>query len=164
MKRMVLLNREGDAPGMNAAIRSVVQVGIDKVWQLFGFRHGFSGLITNNVMPLGTLDVSGIIQQGGIILGSARCPEFKTENGRLGFDLRVKTLEHVQRGGAPSAYDRLLATRLGAGEVEHLTRGEHGVLVGLVKDEISSTPLAGVVSNKKPLDLTLREPAKMLAR
>lgn len=117
--------------------------------RIFGFRHGYSGLITNNVVPLGARDVSGIIQQGGTILGSARCPEFKAENERLGFDLRVTRLGHVQRGGTPSAYDSLLATRLGAGEVERLTRGEHGVLVGLVKGEIVSTPLAEVVSNKK---------------
>jgi 6-phosphofructokinase 1 len=323
MKRMAVLTSGGDAPGMNAAIRSVVRVGIDKGWQLFGIRHGYSGLITNNIMLLGARDVSGIIQQGGTMLGSARCPEFKTEEGRLqalhvlaeheiealvviggggsqtgahalsqmgfpvigvastidndlygsditigvdtalnialeaidrlkvtalsheraflievmgrgcgylalmagiaggteaivipevetdpeavadelrsayergqahalvvvaegarynavaladyfkehherlGFDLRVTTLGHVQRGGAPSAYDRLLATRLGADAVERLTRGEHGVLVGLVRGEIAATPLTEVVANKKPLDLRLLELARMLAR
>lgn len=69
-----------------------------------------------------------------------------------------------KRGGAPSAYDRLLATRLGAGAVERLTCGEHGVLVGLVKGEIASTPLTEVVANKKLLDLRLLELAQMLAR
>ncbi|MDP1546383.1 MAG: 6-phosphofructokinase [Anaerolineales bacterium] len=61
----------------------VVRVGIDKVWEIMGIRHGCAGLITNNVIPLGASDVSGIIQQGGTMLGSARCPEFKTEDGRL---------------------------------------------------------------------------------
>ena len=323
MKRMAVLTSGGDAPGMNAAIRSVVRVGIDKGWQMMGIRHGYTGLITNNVILLGARDVSGIIQQGGTMLGSARCPEFKTEEGRLqalrvlaehnieamviiggggsqtgahalsqmgfpvigvastidndlygsditigvdtalnialeaidrlkvtalsheraflievmgrdcgylalmagiaggteaivipevdttpeavaddlrsayergqahalvvvaegakynaaalaeyfkkhcerlGFDLRVTTLGHVQRGGAPSAYDRLLATRLGANAVERLTRGEHGVLVGLVNGEIAATPLTEVVANKKPLDLRLLELARMLAR
>ncbi len=323
MKRMAVLTSGGDAPGMNAAIRSVVRVGIDKGWQILGIRHGYSGLIANNVVPLGARDVSGIIQQGGTMLGSARCPEFKTEAGRLqalrvlreheiealviiggggsqtgaqalsqlgfpvvgvastidndlygsditigvdtalnialeaidrlkvtalsheraflievmgrgcgylalmagiaggaeaivipevetnpealanelrsayergqahalvvvaegarynaaalaayfkehherlGFDLRVTTLGHVQRGGAPSAYDRLLATRLGAEAVERLTRGEHALLVGLVKGEIASTPLAEVVANKKPLDLRLLELARMLTK
>jgi 6-phosphofructokinase 1 len=308
---------------MNAAIRSVVRVGIDKGWQIFGIRHGYAGLITNNVVSLGARDVSGIIQQGGTMLGSARCPEFKVEDGRLqalhvlaeheikalvviggggsqtgahalsqmgfpvigvastidndlygsditigvdtalnialeaidrlkvtalsheraflvevmgrgcgylalmagiaggteaivipevetdpeavanelrgayergqahalvvvaegakynaaalaeyfkkhcerlGFDLRVTMLGHVQRGGAPSAYDRLLATRLGADAVERLTRGEHGVLVGLVRGEIAATPLTEVVANKKTLDLRLLELARMLAR
>lgn len=323
MKRMAVLTSGGDAPGMNAAIRSVVRVGIDMGWQLFGIRHGYSGLIHNNVIPLGARDVSGIIQQGGTMLGSARCPEFKTEDGRLqalrvlkeheieamviiggggsqtgaqalsqmgfpvigvastidndlygsdisigvdtalnialeaidrlkvtalsheraflievmgrdcgylalmagiaggteaivipevethpealadelrsayergqahalvvvaegakynaealadyfkehherlGFDLRVTTLGHVQRGGAPSAYDRLLATRLGADAVERLTRGEHGVLVGFVKGDIKATSLTEVVANKKPLDLHLLELARMLAK
>ena len=320
---MAVLTSGGDAPGMNAAIRSVVRVGIDKGWQVFGIRHGYSGLIRNNVIPLGARDVSGIIQQGGTMLGSARCPEFKTEDGRLqalhvlkeheieglviiggggsqtgayalsqmgfpvigvastidndlygsditigvdtalnialeaidrlkvtalsheraflievmgrdcgylalmagiaggteaivipevetnpealaaelrsayergqahalvvvaegarynaealadyfkqhherlGFDLRATTLGHVQRGGAPSAYDRLLATRLGADAVERLTRGEHGVLVGFVKGEIKATSLTEVVANKKPLDLRLLELARMLAK
>ena len=323
MKRMAVLTSGGDAPGMNAAIRSVVRVGIDMGWQLFGIQHGYSGLIDNNVISLGARDVSGIIQKGGTMLGSARCPEFKTEDGRLqalrvlkeheiealviiggggsqtgahalsqmgfpvigvastidndlygsditigvdtalnialeaidrlkvtalsheraflvevmgrdcgylalmagiaggteaivipevetnpealadelrrayergqahalvvvaegatynaealaeyfkehherlGFDLRVTTLGHVQRGGAPSAYDRLLATRLGADAVERLTRGEHGVLVGFIKGEIKATPLTEVVANKKPLDLRLLELARMLAR
>lgn len=61
----------------------VVRVGIDKVWEIMGIRHGYAGLITNNVIPLGARDVSGIIQQGGPMLGSARCPEFKTDDGRL---------------------------------------------------------------------------------
>ena len=82
MKRLAVLTSGGDAPGMNAAIRSVVRVGIDKGWQILGIRHGYAGLISNNVVPLGARDVSGIIQQGGTMLGSARCPEFKTEAGR----------------------------------------------------------------------------------
>jgi 6-phosphofructokinase 1 len=323
MKRMAVLTSGGDAPGMNAAIRSVVRIGIDKGWQILGIRQGYSGLIANNVVPLGARDVSGIIQQGGTMLGSARCPAFKTEAGRLqalgvlreheieavviiggngsqagahalsqlgfpvagvastidndlygsditigvdtalnialeaidrlkvtalsheraflievmgrgcgylalmagiaggaeaivipevetnpevlageirsayergqahalvvvaegarynaaaladffkehherlGFDLRVTTLGHVQRGGAPSAYDRLLATRFAAQAVEHLTRGEHGLLVGLLKGEIASTPLVEVVANKKSLDSRLLELARMLAR
>jgi 6-phosphofructokinase 1 len=83
MKRLAVLTSGGDAPGMNAAIRSVVRVGINKGWQIMGVQHGYTGLITNNVMSLGARDVSGIIQKGGTMLGSARCPEFKTEDGRL---------------------------------------------------------------------------------
>jgi 6-phosphofructokinase 1 len=323
MKRMAVLTSGGDAPGMNAAIRSVVRVGINAGWEVLGIQHGYAGLIADNVVPLGARAVSGIIQQGGTILGSARCPEFKTEaaqwqalrvlrkheieavviiggNGsqagayalsqldfpvigvastidndlygsditigvdtalnialeaidrlkvtassheraflievmghgcgylalmagiaggaeaivipevetdpevvatelrsayergkahavvvvaegarynaaalaryfeehheRLGFDLRVTTLGHVQRGGAPSAYDRLLATRLAADATERVVYGEHGVLVGLVKGEIAATPLAEVVANKKPLDPRLLELVRVLAK
>jgi 6-phosphofructokinase 1 len=323
MKRIAVLTSGGDAPGMNAAIRAVVRVGIDKGWQVMGIQHGYAGLIADNVMPLDARAVSGIIQQGGTMLGSARCPEFKTEparlealrvlrkheieavviiggNGsqtgahalsqldfpvigvsstidndlygvditigvdtalnialeaidrlkvtaasheraflvevmghgygylalmagiaggaeaivipevetdpeavanelrsayergknhalvvvaegarynaaglagyfqehheRLGFGLRVTTLGHVQRGGAPTAYDRLLATRLGAEAVERLAHGEHGILVGLIKGGIASVPLVEVVANKKTLDPRLLELARVLAK
>ena len=323
MKRIAVLTSGGDAPGMNAAIRAVVRTGIEKGWEVFGAHHGYMGLIAGDMAPLGARDVGGIIQQGGTVLGSARCPEFKTEDGRLkalralhqqdidalviiggngsqtgahalsqmgfpvvgvastidndlygteisigvdtaldvaleaidrlkvtasshqraflvevmgrecgylalvagiaggaeaivipemetdpevlaaelraayergkahalvvvaegarynaeelaryfqahhdrlGFELRVTTLGHVQRGGAPGAFDRLLATRLGAAATEHLARGEHGVLVGLLRGEIAATPLAEVVANKKPLDLRLLELACVLAR
>ena len=55
---------------------------------------------------------------------------FEQHKERLGFDLRVTTLGHVQRGGVPGAFDRLLATRLGAAAVDYLARGEHGNLIG----------------------------------
>jgi 6-phosphofructokinase 1 len=89
---------------------------------------------------------------------------FKEHRERLGFDLRVTILGHIQRGGAPGVFDRLLATRFGAAATEHLARGEHGVLVGLIKGEIAATPLNEVVANKKPLDPGLFELARALAK
>jgi len=323
MKRIAALTSGGDAPGMNAAIRAVVRTGIEKGWEVFGVEHGYMGLIADNIRPLGARNVGGIIQLGGTMLGSARCSDFKTVNGRrealrtlhqheiealvviggngsqagahelsrmdfpvvgvastidndlygsevtigvdtalnialeaidrlkvtasshqraflievmgrecgylaliagitggaeaviipevetspesvaaalrtayergkphalavvaegaqynaaglaryfeehreeLGFQLRVTTLGHVQRGGAPGAYDRLLATRLGAAATDCLARGEHGVLVGLIKGEITATPLAEVVTKKKPLDPELLKLATVLAK
>ncbi|MEN4013298.1 MAG: 6-phosphofructokinase [Bellilinea sp.] len=87
---------------------------------------------------------------------------FEQHRDRLGFDLRVTILGHVQRGGDPGAYDRILASRLGAGAVEALDRGEYGVLVGMVKSQVTTTPLEEVVNNKKQIDLKLFELAKML--
>ncbi|NIN95173.1 MAG: ATP-dependent 6-phosphofructokinase [Anaerolineae bacterium] len=89
---------------------------------------------------------------------------FQEHRERLGFELRVTILGHVQRGGVPGPFDRLLATRLGAAATEHLARGQHGLLVGLLKGEIAATPLAEVVANKKPLDLRLLELARVLAQ
>ena len=83
MKRIAVLTSGGDAPGMNAAIRSIVRTGIDKGWDVFGICHGYAGLIGGDMELMGTRAVSHIIQEGGTILGSARCPEFKTEEGRL---------------------------------------------------------------------------------
>jgi 6-phosphofructokinase 1 len=323
MKRIAVLTSGGDAPGMNAAIRAVVRTGIDKEWEVFGVHHGFVGLVNDNIVPMGARDVGGIIQQGGTILGSSRCPEFQTEegriralrtlrqhdiealiviggngsqkgafalsqmdypvigiastidndlygseitigvdtalnialeaidrlkitasshqraflvevmgrdcgylalmsgiaggaefvvipeietdpetiaaqlradygrgkahalvvvaegaeynaeklqsyfqehHGRLGFELRVTILGHVQRGGAPGAFDRLLGTRMGAAATERLAVGEHGILVGMVQGEIGATPLAEVATNKKKLDLRLLDLARALNR
>jgi 6-phosphofructokinase 1 len=308
---------------MNAAIRAVVRMGVDKGWEMFGVRNGYAGLLDPQIEPLGARDVGGILQYGGTFLGSGRVPAFKNEevravamrnlgerkidglvviggNGsqagalalsrmglevvgvastidndlcgsevtigvdtalnialeaidrlrvtaashkraflvevmgrkcgylalmagiaggadavvlpeadtdpdaladrlhgahargklhalvvvaegarynaqglaahfetnreRLGFDLRVTTLGHVQRGGEPSAFDRLLATRLAAGAIDHLARGSHGRLMGLVKGEIRSTPLEDVVGQPKALDLSLLELQRALAK
>lgn len=321
MKRIAVLTSGGDASGMNSAIRAVVRTGLDKGWAVFGVHHGYAGLIDDNVAALGARDVGGIIQQGGTILGSSRCPEFKTEegrskalrtlrqhdidalvviggngsqagayelskmdypvigvastidndihgsemtigvdtalnialeaidrlkitasshqrafvvevmgrdcgylalmagiaggaefiiipeidtspetvanrlradyqkgkahalvvvaegayynaqklqnyfkehHGRLGFELRITTLGHVQRGGAPSAFDRLLGTRMGAAATEHLARVEYGIMVGLVNGNLAATSLADVVANKKHLDTSLLELARAL--
>lgn len=82
MKRIAVLTSGGDAPGMNAAIRAVVRTGIEKGWEVLGVEHGFAGLIAGKLRPLGARDVGEIMQRGGTMLGSARCPEFKTEEGR----------------------------------------------------------------------------------
>ena len=321
MKRIGVLTSGGDAPGMNAAIRAVVRTGLSKGWEVMGIRNGYDGLYNDIIVPMGARDVGGIIQQGGTALGSSRCPEFKTPEGRqqalrvleahaiealvviggngsqtgayelsrmgfpvvgvastidndlygseitigvdtaldvalvaidqlkvtasshhrafivevmgrdcgylalmtgigggaeyivipefetdaedvvnairkayergkrhalivvaegakynargldqyfakrhedTGFDLRITTLGHVQRGGTPGAFDRLLATRLGAAATEYLAQGKFGVLAGLNKNQITPTPLAEVVSTKKPLDLSLLKLSQVL--
>lgn len=323
MRHIAVLTSGGDAPGMNAAIRAVVRSGVAKGWEVFGIHQGFAGLIAGNIQAMGRRDVGGIIQRGGTVLGSARCPEFKTEAGRamalralnqhnidalvviggngsqtgayalskmdfpvvgiastidndlygseitigvdtalnvaleaidrlkvtasshsraflvevmgrdcgylalmagiaggaeaivvpeievppeavadeiqsafvrgkshgivivaegahynaeklaayfkeheeeLGFDLRVTKLGHVQRGGEPMAFDRILATRLGAGATAALERGEQSVLVGLNKSEVTSTPLEEVVNSHKPINQDLFELAGILAK
>jgi 6-phosphofructokinase 1 len=89
---------------------------------------------------------------------------FAEHRQRLGFELRATILGHVQRGGTPGAFDRLLATRFGAAAVDRLASGENGALVGLLLGQIATTPLAEVVANKKPLDLSLLELARVLSR
>lgn len=323
MKRIAVLTSGGDAPGMNAALRAVVRTALAQNWEVFGVRHGFAGLIGGDFWSLGQRDVGGIIQRGGTMLGSARCPEMKTEEGqiqalrqlrehnvdalvviggngsqqgacalsqlglpvvgvastidndlsgseitigvdtalnialeaidrlkvtasshqraflvetmgrhcgyialmtgiaggaeaivipeidtdpeviaedirqayergkphalvvvaegakynadglvkyfkehheRLGFDLRATTLGHVQRGGTPGVFDRMLATRLGAGAVDALVQGKTNILVGWQKGELHTTPLSEVVSNEKILDVGLMDLARVLAQ
>lgn len=323
MKRIAVLTSGGDAPGMNAAIRAAVRGGIAKGWDVYGVRNGYQGLINGSLTPLGARDVGGIIQRGGTMLGSARCPDFQSETGRrkalralnqygiealiviggngsqtgayafsqmgfpvvgvastidndlcgsditigvdtalnigleaidrlkvtasshqraflvevmgrgcgylalmvgiaggaesviipevdtdpelvaeeirlaydhgkphalivvaegakynaatlaeyfqrhrgrLGFDLRVTTLGHVQRGGTPTAFDRLLATRLAAGAIDELAAGNFGVLIGYIAGEVQASPFAEIVRCKKELDRNLFELAGVLAR
>ncbi len=323
MRKIAVLTSGGDAPGMNAAIRAVVRTGIDQGWEVFGVRHGYSGLIYGNMEPMTAREVGGIIQEGGTVLGSARAPEFKTEeaqqsalrmlrrnrieglvviggngsqkgsealarhgypvvgiastidndlygtdislgvdtalevaleaidrlkvtasshtrafvvevmgrdtgylalasavaggadyvvipeveidpedlvnevrgayergkahamivvaegarynaNGlmeyftkhqaRIGFELRVTILGYVQRGGAPTAFDRFLGTRFGAYAVDCLERGETGVLVGLKGNRVGTTPLSEVVANRKTVDLSLFKLVEVLSR
>jgi len=89
---------------------------------------------------------------------------FREHRERLGFDLRDVKLGHVQRGGAPTAFDRILATRFAAAAVESLARQQYGVLIGLNHGEITATPLAQIVGKKKPLDPCLLQLASVLAR
>ena len=105
-----------------------------------------------------------VVAEGARYNAAALARYFEEHHERLGFDLRVTTLGHVQRGGAPSAYDRLLATRLAADATERVVNGEHGVLVGLLKGEIAATPLAEVVAHKKSLDPRLLELVRVLAK
>ncbi|HSM89988.1 MAG TPA: 6-phosphofructokinase, partial [Desulfobacterales bacterium] len=95
---------------------------------------------------------------------AAMAAHFREHQDTLGFELRATTLGHVQRGGAPGAFDRTLATRLGAGATEALDGGEHGVLVGFVNGEVATTPLAEVVGKQKPLDLRLLKLIRVLAK
>ena len=322
MQRLAVLTSGGDAPGMNAAIRAVVRVGIARGFEVLGIQHGYAGLIGGEFRALGPRDVGGIIQLGGTMLGTTRCEQFKTDAGcaraleqlqaqrisgliviggngsqtgawelrrrgapvigvastidndlygsdvtigcmtaidvaleaidrlkvtassldraflvevmgrksghlalvagiaggcevivipeietdpetiarqlraayergkrhalaivaeganydadeltrffgehgeRLGFDLRVTRLGHVQRGGAPGAFDRMLGTQLGAAAVAAAAEGRFGVIVGLRDGHVAETPLQDVAGRMKPADAGLFELAQMLA-
>ncbi|MCW5961988.1 MAG: 6-phosphofructokinase [Pyrinomonadaceae bacterium] len=323
MKKIAILTSGGDAAGMNAAIRAITRTGLDKGWEMFGVRDGFSGLIEGNFIPLGARDVGGIIEKGGTMLGSARCAEFMSSEGqqkaleqlqkkginglvviggngsqtgsnvlselgfpvigigstidndlfgaeitigvdtalnialesidrlkvtasshkraflvevmgrncgylalmagiaggaeaivipeinsppdevaaellagykrgkshaivvvaegaeynaekladyfkanqeRTGFRLGTTKLGHVQRGGTPSVFDRLLATRLGAAATDYFARENYGLLLGWIKGEIAATPLSEVAANQKAPDLKLMDLADVLAK
>jgi 6-phosphofructokinase 1 len=323
LNRVAVLTSGGDAPGMNAAIRAVVRSAIDRGWEALGVVNGYAGLIAGTFRPLGDRDVGGIIQRGGTVLGSARCPELQTDDGQrtavaalkragvdalvviggngsqagaealsrrgvrvvgvastidndlvscdvtigattaldvalealdrlkvtasshhraflvevmgrdcgylalmagiaggaeivaipevpasidmvaeavrdtyrrgkahalivvaegvpggadalaselsarratVGFDVRVTKLGHVQRGGAPGAFDRILASRTGAAAVEALGTNTAGVMIGVAGGQIVRTPLAEVAGRTKPIDPSLFELARVLAR
>ncbi len=105
-----------------------------------------------------------VVAEGARYNAEAMARHFAQNQDRLGFELRVTTLGHVQRGGAPGAFDRLLATRPGAAVTERLAQGDHGLLMGLLKGEIAATALTEVVAGKKSLDPRLLELGPVLAR
>lgn len=81
--------------------------------------------------------------------------EFIGENLE-GYDIRVSVLGHIQRGGAPSCYDRVLASKLGVGAVEAVLRGENRVMVGITNKVITSVDFKTAIQGSKPLDKELR--------
>ena len=81
MKRIGVVTSGGDAPGMNAAIRAVVRIAYSKSFQALGFRRGWEGLITNTFTALTPRSVGGILQLGGTILNTSRCPQFRRSEG-----------------------------------------------------------------------------------
>ena len=88
VKTIGVLTSGGDAPGMNAAIRSVVRVALARGLKVKGIRRGYQGLLNEDIFDMHSHDVSDIIQKGGTILGTARCLEFKTHEGQqMGADI-----------------------------------------------------------------------------
>ena len=81
IKKIGILTSGGDAPGMNAAVRAVTRAAIRKGMQVYGIRRGYNGLINGDVFEMNERSVSDIIQRGGTMLYTARCPEFRTEEG-----------------------------------------------------------------------------------
>lgn len=82
IKRVAVLCSGGDSPGMNCAIRAVVRTGIGAGLEVYGIQKGYSGLLEGNIRELQVSSVGNILQHGGTILQTSRCPEFMTEEGR----------------------------------------------------------------------------------
>lgn len=82
----------------------------------------------------------------------------------IGFTTRVTILGHVQRGGKPTAFDRMIATRFGVKAVEFLLEGKSNVMAGLVGRDIQPIPIDEVISNKKVLSKDYIDMARILAR
>ena len=82
VKRIGVLTSGGDAPGMNAAIRSVVRASMHMGIECLGIRRGFNGLITGDITSMDFVQTSGLIGRGGTVLYTARSEEFKTPEGR----------------------------------------------------------------------------------
>ena len=83
IKTIGVLTSGGDAPGMNAAIRAVVRKALANGVSVKGIKKGYQGLLNDEVIDMQKHSVSDIIQRGGTVLGTARCSEFRTEEGQI---------------------------------------------------------------------------------
>ena len=83
IKTIGVLTSGGDAPGMNAAVRAVVRRGIKYGLKVIGVFQGYDGLVNDNVKELKASDVSDILERGGTVLYTARCPEMRTDEGLM---------------------------------------------------------------------------------
>lgn len=175
IKCIGILTSGGDAPGMNAAIRAVTRTAIYNGFTVKGILRGYRGLVTNEIVDFHSSSVSNIIQLGGTILKTARCEEFKSvegrqqayENPRTGgamglaervkkefpqYDARVTILGHIQRGGSPSAQDRILASRMGAMAIQAIMEGQRNVMIGIQNNELVYVPFSRAVRHNKSIN------------
>ena len=108
------------------------------------------------IASTGQVDAFGHARLGGIAVA------LETEiEQRTGFETRMTILGHVQRGGTPNAYDRVLGTRFGVAAVDAITRGEHGKMVALRGTDIVAVPLSEALAEPKLLDPELFETAEI---
>jgi len=82
VKKIAVLSSGGDAPGTNACIRAIVRVASERGMHVLGVSHGYQGLLNGEIAPLTRRAVGNIIQRGGTILGTSRCKDFTTPEGR----------------------------------------------------------------------------------
>ncbi len=106
MKKIGVYTSGGDAPGMNAAIRAVVRMGIAKGLEVYGIFHGYAGMIEGNISQLQLRDVANIIQRGGTVLKTGRSAEFmKPEYRKKAADsLRTQGIEGLVCIGGDGSY------------------------------------------------------------
>jgi 6-phosphofructokinase 1 len=81
-KAIAVMTSGGDSPGMNAAARAVVRTALYEGVKVYGINNGYQGMLDDDIEELTSRSVSDLIQRGGTFLGTARCPEFKTPEGR----------------------------------------------------------------------------------
>ena len=77
MKNIAILTSGGDSPGMNTAVRAAAKYAITKGLKVYGIKRGYAGMLNGEVFEMTSKDVSGIVDRGGTVLLTARCPEFK---------------------------------------------------------------------------------------
>ncbi len=105
-KKIVILTSGGDAPGMNAAIRSAAKVAMQRGFEVFGIKRGYLGMLNDEIFPIDNRFVSGIIDKGGTVLLTARCEEFKEYKFRkiAAENLKKRGIEYAVVIGGDGSY------------------------------------------------------------
>ena len=134
VRKIGVMTSGGDAPGMNAAIRSVVRTAITSNIEVVGIYQGYAGLIANKIVPFTMGSVANIIQRGGTILKSGRCPEFHQA------DVRRTGAENLRKAGVEGL---IVIGGDGSFHGGHLLAVEHGIQVvgipGTIDNDIYGT-------------------------
>ena len=104
----------------------------------------------------------GVVAEGDETGGAFKLAESVKE--QTGVDYRVTILGHVQRGGSPTARDRILASKIGMAAIEGLIAGKRGVMVGEERGEFTYTPFLEASNRKKPIDAYMVELSSILAQ
>lgn len=105
-----------------------------------------------------------VVAEGDELGGAAKIRQALAQDPAFDrIDTRVSVLGHIQRGGSPTARDRVLASRLGAAAVEALVEGHDGVMVGVVNNDLKLTPMRNVWSRKKDIDYDLLQLTALLS-
>ena len=103
-----------------------------------------------------------IVAEGEKIGGAIKIAE-KVSQEHPDYDVRVTILGHVQRGGSPSAFDRVIASRMGVSAIEALLENQKNIMIGLVNNEIVYVPFKKALKNKKPLNAKSLELIEILS-
>jgi 6-phosphofructokinase 1 len=158
----------GIAGGADVILIPEVPINVGEVCEAIRRRHGRGKTFSIVVVAEGAqiqgipvaqdkkLDEFGHIRLGGIGHTLGQLIEEKT-----GFETRVTVLGHIQRGGSPTAFDRVLGTRVGVRAVELILSGEFGKMVSLRGNAIIAVPIEAAIKKLKPVDKELYEIAKL---
>ena len=139
------------ATGAEAAIIPEIATENDQLTELI--RNGFRKSKNSSIVLVAESPITG----GAMALAD------RVKNEYPQYDVRVTILGHIQRGGAPSAIDRILASRMGAASIDALLEGQRNVMIGIQNDELVYVPFNKAIKNDKPINRELLNTLRILS-
>ena len=131
------------AAGAEAAIIPEFSTEVDQLEQFIN--HGFKKSKSSSIVLVAESELTG---------GAMHYAE-RVKNEYPQYDVRVTILGHLQRGGRPTAHDRIIASRMGVASIQALLEGQRNVMIGIENDKIVYVPFAKAIKNDKPIDKEL---------